>query len=73
MFETFKIFKSLAENTLGKKIKEIRSDNGGGYIKREFLQLCALGGIKMDHSLPYTPHQNGVAKRKNKDLKDMAT
>ena len=36
VFETFKIFKSLAENTLGKKIKSLISDNGGEYIKREF-------------------------------------
>ena len=34
VFETFKIFKSLAENTLEKNTKEIISDNGGEYIKR---------------------------------------
>ena len=27
----------------------------------------------MQHSTPYTPQQNGVAKRKNRSLKDMAT
>ena len=27
----------------------------------------------MQHSIPYTPHQNGVAKRKNGSLKEMAT
>ena len=27
----------------------------------------------MQHSVPYTPHQNGVAKRKNRALKEMAT
>ena len=27
----------------------------------------------MQHSVPYTPQQNGVAKRKNMSLKDMAT
>ena len=36
VFETFNIFKSLAEKNLGKNIKELRSDNGGEYIKREF-------------------------------------
>ena len=27
----------------------------------------------MQHSVPYTPQQNGVAERKNRDLKEMAT
>ena len=27
----------------------------------------------MEHSVPYTPHQNGVAERKNISLKDMET
>ena len=35
LFETFKNFKSLPENTLRKKIKATRSDNGGEYDKRE--------------------------------------
>ena len=35
--------------------------------------LCDECGIQMQHSVPYTPHQNGVAKRKNRDLKEMAT
>ena len=33
VFETFKNFKALAKNTLGKNIKAPRSDNGGEYIK----------------------------------------
>ena len=36
VFEDFKVFKALAENNLEKKIKSIRSDNGGEYIKRDF-------------------------------------
>ena len=27
----------------------------------------------MEHSVPYTPHHNGVAKRKNRSLKEMET
>ena len=27
----------------------------------------------MQHLVPYTPQQNGVAKRKNRDLKEMET
>ena len=32
-FEKFKIFKAMAENELGMKIKCLRSDNGGGFIQ----------------------------------------
>ena len=27
----------------------------------------------MQHSIPYTPQKNGVAERKNRSLKEMAT
>ena len=27
----------------------------------------------MEHSIPYTPQQNGAAERKNRSLKEMAT
>ena len=27
----------------------------------------------MEHSIPYTPRQNGVAERKNRSLKEMET
>ena len=73
VFETFKVFKDLVENTLGKNIKGIISYNGGEYIKRYFHQLCASKGIQMQHSVPYTPKQNGVVERKNRSLKYMDT
>ena len=42
VFKTFKDFKSLVENSFGKKIKSIRYDNGGEYVKRYFQQLYEL-------------------------------
>ena len=73
MFETFIVFKSLVENNVGKNRKALKSYNGGEYIKREFQWLFASEGIQMRHLVPYTPQQNGVAKRKNRYLKEMAT
>ena len=63
----------MVENSFSKKIKSIRSDKGGEYIKGDFQNLCESKGIRMEHSIPYTPQQNGVAKRKNRSLKEMAT
>ena len=73
VFGFSKVFKGLIENSLRKNIKSIRSDNGGEYIKRYFHHYCELEGIRMEHSVPYTLQQNGVAERKNRSLKEMAT
>ena len=55
-FDTFKVFKSMVENSFSKKINSIISDKGGDYIKRDFQHYCELEGIRMEHSVPYTPH-----------------
>ena len=36
VFKIFKSFKSMIENSFNKKIKSIRSDGGGEYVKRDF-------------------------------------
>ena len=46
---------------------------GGEYIKIYFQHYCESEGIRMEHSVPYTPQHNGVAKRKNRSLKEIAT
>ena len=72
VFGLFKVFKDLVENQSGRKIKVLRSNNGGEYVKSDFIQYCTDAGIQMQHSIPYTPQQNGVAERKNRSL-EMAT
>ena len=73
VFDHFKVFKALVENQSGRRLKILRSDNGGEYVKSEFINYCEDAGIQMQHDTPYTPQQNGVAKRKNRSLKEMAT
>ena len=65
-FETLKSFKDLVENSFNKKIKSIKSDGGGEYVKRDFHNFYESEGIRMEHSVPYTPQQNGVVESKNK-------
>ena len=65
--------KSLVENASEKKIKYLRSDNGGEYISTEFMNIFYKIGVKIQHFVPYTPQQNGVAERKNRSLKEMTT
>jgi transposase InsO family protein len=61
VFKRFQEFKALVENQTGKRIKVLRSDNGG-----EFVDFCAHVGIRRQMTVPYNPQQNGVAERKNR-------
>ena len=44
-FSKFFEFKELVKKDTGKKVKALRSENGGEYISNEFKKLCALEGI----------------------------
>jgi hypothetical protein len=56
------------ENQTGKKIRVLRSDNGGEYTSKEFMDFCAGEGIRRELTVPYNPQQNGVAERKNRAI-----
>ena len=71
-FGCFKIFKELVENETKQKIKCLRSDNGGEFTSKEFNHYCEEHGIKRQFSVARTPQQNGVAKRKNRSVLEMA-
>ena len=45
VFDTFKKWKDLAENETGKRLKCLRSDNGGEYCSKEFDSYCSQNGI----------------------------
>ena len=44
-FSKFCEFKALAEKELGKKVKALRSDNGGEYISNEFKNFCSTSNV----------------------------
>jgi hypothetical protein len=71
VFNKFKEFKALIENLFERNIKILRSDNGGEYTSKEFVNLCKDVGIKRELTTPYNPQQNGVAKRKNKTIMEV--
>jgi hypothetical protein len=41
-------------------------------VNNNFTSYYTTQGIQMQHIVPYTPQQNGVAERKNRTLKEMA-
>ena len=70
-FEKFKEFMVEVENQLGKCIKAIRSDRSGEYLLGDFKDYLTENGIISQLTAPGTPHQNGVAERRNRTLLDM--
>ena len=68
VFGKFKEFKALIENQSKKRIKTLRSNNGGEYTSKEFEAFCKEAGIKRELTTPYNPQQNGVAEIKNRTI-----
>lgn len=72
VFEKFKEWKAMVENQTGKKIKYLRSDNGGEYRDGGFLKYCKDAGITRHFTVKKTPQQNGVAERMNRTIMERA-
>ena len=47
VFDLFKVFKALVENQSGRRLKILKFDNGGDYVKFEFIQYCKDASIEM--------------------------
>jgi transposase InsO family protein len=72
VFNSFKQFRALVENSTNRSIKCLRIDNGGGFTSVEFENYCKEDGIERHKTTIYTPQQNGVAKCMNKTLLGIA-
>ena len=63
----FKEYHALVERQTGKKLKCIRTDNGGEYLG-PFDEYCRQHGIRHQKTPPKTPQLNGLAERMNRTL-----
>jgi transposase InsO family protein len=54
-FENFKIYKEMIENEMDSRIKCLRSDNGGDFTSKKFMDYCNNHGIKRQLSIARTP------------------
>lgn len=68
VFDCFVDFKNLVEKQSAKKIKILRSDNGGEYCSNVFESFLKKHGIMHQKSTYYTPQQNGLAERFNRTI-----
>ena len=67
-----KEFVEFTKTQFRKKPKVIRSDQGREYINYDLQNYLKKEGIRVQHTVIYSPQQNGVAERKNRSLLEMA-
>ena len=70
--ELFKKICNMAESQTERRIKFLRSDNGGEYRSKEMEKFQSERGILWQTTIPYTPEQTGVAERVNRTILEIA-
>ncbi|SDA04126.1 BZ3500_MvSof-1268-A1-R1_C045g00141 [Microbotryum saponariae] len=68
VFDTFQRWHAMIERSTGLKLRTLRTDNGGEYTSKAFIEYCSLHGITRQLTIPYTPEQNGRAERTNRTI-----
>ena len=68
VFTRFLEWKSMVERLTGRKLKTLRTNNGGEYTSRKFETYLKTEGIRHELIVPKNPKQNGVAERVNRTL-----
>ncbi|XP_027368846.1 uncharacterized protein LOC113874831 [Abrus precatorius] len=64
----FKSFKICVEKEAGAFITCLRTDRGGEFTFKKFVDFCTQQDISRQLTATYTPQQNGVAERKNRTI-----
>jgi 5'-3' exoribonuclease 2 len=67
-FAAFKDWKVMIERQTDRKVKVLRTDNGGEFCGAAFNDYCRQEGIVRHHTIPYTPQQNGVVERMDRTI-----
>ena len=62
----------MVENDTGKRLKCLRSDNGGEYCRIEFDRYYSDNGIHREKTVPRTPQDNGVSEMMNRTIMEHA-
>ena len=69
VLSVFKEFQARAERESGRKLKAVRTDNGGKY-KGQFEEYYKSQGIRIEYTVPKTPELNGLAERMNRNCRN---
>jgi hypothetical protein len=65
-------FQALAQSKVGTKLGTLRTDRGGEFTVRSFVEHCTREGIQRHLTAPHTLEQNGVVERRNQTVMGMA-
>jgi len=68
-FRKFQELNAEAENLTERRIKILRSNNGGENTSKEIIAFCKESRIKRELIVPYNLEQNGVAEERIDPLK----
>ena len=71
VFDCFVQWKAQVEKSSGRKLKVLRTDNGGEHTSAKFENYLKAEGVHHERTVPKTPEQNGVAERMNRTLVEM--
>ena len=64
-------WKTMIENATGKRMKTLRTDNGGEYTAKDFEQYLKVNRMRHQLTVRKTPEQNGVAENFNRTIVEM--
>ena len=70
VWEKFLEWQAMVERSTDRKLKKLRSDNGGEYLSDLFTTYFKRQGIHHQTTIRKTPEQNGVAERMNRTLEE---
>jgi hypothetical protein len=55
VFDKFKQYKALVKNEMGRKIKNLQSNNGGKFVYKKFDSCFVECGIQQQTNVQYSP------------------
>jgi IS30 family transposase len=70
--DTIRRTQAAAEAVCGRKLRVLRTDNGGEFTTAEFASYCVDEGVQCHYSASYNPQQNDVVERRNQTVVGMA-
>ncbi|CAB0017700.1 unnamed protein product, partial [Nesidiocoris tenuis] len=68
----FRKYVNMVEAKHGKRVANLRCDNGGEYSSTCFKDFCAERGITIHYNVARNSQQNGIAEKYNRDVMDIA-
>ena len=70
VFSIFSEWLAMVENETDRKLKCLRTDNGGEFKSHEFVKFCRERNIRCEYTAPYSPELNGIAERMNQTIQE---